>query len=88
METVDKTNVLEHLLMSECLKLIIEDNEWSGVVLYYLLHKRLKSPLYAIYKKYAQLLVDQFDDLIGNFFIYLRDGGREKYGILTPCCGQ
>ena len=78
METVDKTNVLEHLPMSECLKIILEDNEWSGVVLYYLLHKRLKSLLYAIYRKYAQLLVDQFDDLIGNFFIYLRDGGKEK----------
>lgn len=32
METVDKTNVLEHLPMSECLKIILEDNEWSGVV--------------------------------------------------------
>ena len=80
MEKMSKTNALEHLPMSECLQLILEDNEWSGVVLYYLLNKRLKSPLYAIYRKYAQLLVDQFDDLVGNFFIYLRDGGKEKNG--------
>ena len=79
---MSKTNALEHLPMSECLQLILKDNEWSGVVLYYLLNKRLKSPLYAIYRKYAQLLVDQFDDLVCNFFIYLRDGGKEKNG--TP----
>jgi len=47
--------------------------------MYYLLHDRLKRPLHERYEAYNNLLSDDYEDVIDDFFLYLRECGRYPY---------
>ena len=47
--------------------------------MYYLLHDRLKHPLHERYKDYNNHLYDDYEDVIDDFFLYLREKGRHPY---------
>ena len=47
--------------------------------MYYLLHDRLKRPLHERYKAYNNHLCDDYEDVIDDFFLYLRESGRYPY---------
>ena len=50
--------------------------------MYYLLHQRLKHQLRERYDAYRQKLYDDFEDVIEDFFLYLRESGRYPYQAL------
>ena len=47
--------------------------------MYYLLHDRLKHPLHDRYEAYSNHLCDDYEDVIDDFFLYLRENGRYPY---------
>ena len=47
--------------------------------MYYLLHDRLKHPLHEHYEAYSNHLCDDYEDVIDDFFLYLRECGRYPY---------
>ena len=47
--------------------------------MYYLLHDRLKRPLHERYEAYNNCLFDDYEDIIDDFFLYLRECGRYPY---------
>jgi len=50
--------------------------------MYYLLHERLKHLLFERYQDYSHNLYDDFDDLLDDFFIYIRESGPTPYQAL------
>ena len=50
--------------------------------MYYLLHERLKHLLFERYQDYSHHLYDDFDDLLDDFFIYIRESGHTPYQAL------
>ena len=50
--------------------------------MYYLLHERLKHLLYERYQDYSHNLYDVFDDLLDDFFIYIRESEHTPYQAL------
>ena len=47
--------------------------------MYYLLHDRLKHPLHDRYEAYSNHLCDDYEDVIDDLFLYLRENGRYPY---------
>ena len=47
--------------------------------MYYLLHDRLKHQLQERFEAYKNNLCDEYDDVIDDFFLYLRECGRYPY---------
>ena len=47
--------------------------------MYYLLHERLMRPLHERYEAYSNHLFDDYEDVIDDFFLYLRECGRYPY---------
>lgn len=54
--------------------LILKGGERADEAMYYLLHQRLKAQLERYYDAVQHELVDDFDDVLDDFFLYLRDG--------------
>ena len=54
--------------------IIIEGGERGDEAMYYLLHERLERQLKGRYEKYRHQLLDDFEDVVEDFFLYLRDG--------------
>ena len=50
--------------------------------MYYLLHDRLKHPLHERYEAYSNRLCDNYEDVIDDFFLYLRECGHSPYQVL------
>ena len=68
----------ELLTNEEALEMILKGDEQSDLVMYYLIQRKYAGKLLHIYLKYARLLSDDFEDLTGNFFIYMRDGRKSE----------
>lgn len=47
--------------------------------MYYLLHDRLNHPLHERFEPYSHQLCDDFEDVVEDFFLYLRESGRTPY---------
>ena len=60
-------------------EMILKGNDEA---MYYLLHNRLNRRLYERYNDYRQQLYDDFEDIIEDFFLYLREHGRYPYQSL------
>ena len=56
--------------------LILHDAKQSDEAVYYLLHHRLDRQLHEIYTSYHHHLLDDFEDIVDDFFLYLREGGK------------
>jgi len=54
--------------------LILDEGERADEAMYYLLQHRLYLPLKRRYEIFQHLLHDDFDDVLEDFFLYLRDG--------------
>ena len=57
--------------------LILHDAMQGDEAVYYLLHHRLDRQLREIYTSYHHHLLDAFEDIVEDFFLYLREGGKE-----------
>lgn len=56
------------------LDIILSNTELSDIAMYYLLQKRINHKLRMRYDVYENQLTDKFEDITGDFFLYLRDG--------------
>lgn len=54
--------------------IILNGGKRADEAMYYLLRQRLYLPLKRRYEIYQHLLSDDFDDVLDDFFLYLRDG--------------
>ena len=60
--------------ISDFVSLILDGGERVDEAVYYLLQHRLYLPLHKRYETFRHLLSDDFDDILEDFFFYLRDG--------------
>ena len=70
----------EEMSASDFIDAILAGGERADEAMYYLLHKRLKEPLSKKFEVYENLLLDGFEDVVEDFFLYLREGkdGRSR----------
>ena len=64
----------------EFVDIIIVGDGCADEAMYYLLHERLNEQLRKKFEMYESLLMDEFEDVLEDFFIYLREGkdGRSR----------
>ena len=60
--------------ISDFVDIIVHEGDKSDEAMYYLLHHRLNHQLHERYDVYHQQLNDAFDDIVEDFFLYLREG--------------
>lgn len=65
---------LSDIPTSDFLEIILSNTELSDIAMYYLLQKRINHKLRMRYDVYENQLTDKFEDITGDFFLYLRDG--------------
>ena len=54
--------------------IILEGGERGDEAMYYLLHQRLERQLRGRFEVYQHQLLDDFEDVVEDFFLYLREG--------------
>ncbi len=59
--------------------IILHDAEQSDEAMYYLLHQRLSHQLRERYDVYQHQLYDDFEDVVEDFFLYLREGKGNRF---------
>ena len=74
-----KVNRFAGVPVSDFVELILKGDDEA---MYYLLHDRLKRPLHERYEAYNNHLFDDYEDVIDDFFLYLRESGRYPYESL------
>ena len=60
--------------------IILAGGERADEAMYYLLHERLNKQLKGKFVVYQHQLMDEFEDVVEDFFLYLREGkdGRSR----------
>ena len=71
-----KSNRFAGILVPDFLDMILKGDDEA---MYYLLHDRLSQQLRNRYEAYSPNLYDDFEDVIDDFFLYLRERGRSPY---------
>lgn len=59
--------------------IILRQNDNSDEAMYYLLHQRLEHQLRERYDVYQHQLYDDFEDVVEDFFLYLREGRGNRF---------
>ena len=79
--SVSKVSPFAGLTIPQFLDIILHDSQQSDEAVYFLLHHRLNRPLSDIYDTYQRHLPDDLEDIVEDFFLYLREGkdGRNRY---------
>ena len=62
--------------------IILHQNDKSDEAMFYLLHQRLEHLLRERYDAYQYQLYDDYEDVVEDFFLYLRESGRSPYQTL------
>ena len=65
--------------VSDFVDIILNQGNKSDEAMYYLLHQRLSHQLQDRYDVYQQQLYDDFEDVIEDFFLYLREGRGNRF---------
>ena len=71
---VIRTNPFAGIAIPDFVDIILNDKDKCDEAMYYLLHQRLNRQLRERYDTYRHLLFDSFDDVLEDFFLYLREG--------------
>ena len=69
-----KTNPFAGITIPNFVDIILGDKDKCDEAMYYLLHQRLYRQLRERYDTYRLQLYDTFDDILEDFFLYLREG--------------
>ena len=64
--------------------IILAGGERGDEAMFYLLHHRMERQLKLRFEKFQHKLTDGFDDVLEDFFLYLRDGGRDSCEVSYP----
>lgn len=78
MGPIQKEHSYEEIPIAEFVDIILEGGERADEAMYYLLHKRLNPQLSTRFEPFQHQLMDDFDDIIEDFFLYLREGKDEE----------
>ena len=76
---VSKANRFAGIPISDFVDMILKGDDEA---MYYLLHNRFNHQLQERYDAYQHHLYDNFEDIIDDFFLYLRESGRNPYQSL------
>lgn len=70
----------EEMTASDFLDVILAGDKRADEAMYYLLHERMKGVLVKKFEVYESQLLDGFEDVLEDFFLYLREGkdGRSR----------
>ena len=68
--------------VSDFVDIILQKKDRNDEAMYYLLHQRLEHQLRERYDVFHQQLYDDFEDIIEDYFLYLRESGRYPYQSL------
>ena len=71
---VVKVSPFAGLTIPEFVDIILHDANRNDEAMYYLLHQRLEHQLHERYDVYHQQLYDGYEDVVEDFFLYLREG--------------
>ena len=79
-EGYQKKCSFEELEVLEFVDIILAGGEQADEAMYYLLHERLNKQLQKKFEVYQHQLMDDFEDVVEDFFLYLREGkdGRSR----------
>ena len=77
---VVRTSLFAGIPVPDFVDLILNHQEQGDEAMYYLLHQRLEHQLRERYEAYRRNVFDGFEDVIEDFFLYLREGsdGRNR----------
>ena len=70
-----KTNPFAGIAIPDFVDIILGDKDKCDEAMYYLLQQRLNRQLRERYDVYHSQIFDSFDDILEDFFLYLREGG-------------
>ena len=69
-----QTNPFVGIPVSDFVDIILQQNDKRDEAMYYLLHQRLEHQLRERYDVYRHSIYDDFDDIVEDYFLYLREG--------------
>lgn len=76
----------QHIPLSEFLDFILAHREQADEAMYWLLHERLKPQLWEKFEAFKEEILDDYEDVVEDFFLYLREGkdgdNSQPYKIL------
>lgn len=72
---------LSELNVADFVGIVLNGSEKADEAMYYLLHDRMNLQLKKKYIAYQHQLADDFDDVLDDFFLYLRDGKDGKNSV-------
>ena len=75
---VVKTNPFAGIPVPDFVDIILHQEDKRDEAMYYLLHQRLEHQLRERYDVYRHSIYDDFDDIVEDFFLYLREGKDGK----------
>ena len=78
----------EGLDIPDFVDIILEGGERGDEAMYYLLHQRLERYLRRRFKVYQNQLMDEFEDVVEDFFLYLREGNSHPSVLRIAPLGQ
>ena len=73
---VVRTHPFAGIAIPDFVDIILSDQDKCDEAMYYLLHQRLNRQLRERYDTYRHQLFDNFDDVLEDFFLYLREGEK------------
>ena len=79
MPSVSKMSPYAGVPIPRFVDIILHDTKNSDEAVYYLLHQRFDRQLREIYDKYRHHLLDDFEDVMDDFFLYLREGKDNRF---------
>jgi len=78
---VVRTSPFAGIPVPEFVDLILNHQEQGDEAMYYLLHQRLEHQLRERYEAYRRNVFDGFEDVIEDFFLYLREGNDGRNSV-------
>lgn len=78
-DDVAKTNSFAGIPVPDFVDIILHDAKRNDEAVYYLLHQRMNHQLRERYDAYEHQLYDDFEDVVEDFFLYLREGKGNRF---------
>lgn len=81
------TTTYHNIPLSEFLNFILAHREQVDEAMYWLLHERMDPQLREKFETYREEIIDEYEDVVEDFFLYLREGddgdNSQPYEILS-----
>ena len=71
-------NDFKNITAAQLLDIILQGNEQSDEAMYYVLKERVRERLKEKFKAHERVFFEEFEDVVDDFFLYLREGNGRK----------